>query len=339
MRRKVNNNHVMLFIIFIVLLISNIVLYAALLMYYSQHYLFLFNWANFNYLLSMISAIIILGFISTRLHQFRNLGDSSIYEIGYLIILGILSITISTFNESTHSKNIVLPFLEMFKILSVFLIFMILASKTKPFQHIMHNEASKKDLVFTCIIFSIMGCLASLYVIPVDSSLANVRNLVVIIASLFAGPYVGIPAGIVAGIFRFSLGGPTALPCALATMIAGVVGTVVYIYSGRKFPRGFPAVILMFLYIGFEMLLIVLMTPENISIDYVTDIYPLMVFAAVVGMALFKMIIKEVKSDASKVSYEQLRINELENTLVEYKDQLDQLQEDMESLKEDSDLK
>lgn len=56
-----------------------------------------------------------------------------------------------------------------------------------------------------------------------------------------------------------------------------------------------------------------------------------MVFGAVVGMFLFLMIIKENRKP--KVDYEELRINELENTLEEYQDKVDQLEEDIEILK------
>lgn len=85
------------------------------------------------------------------------------------------------------------------------------------------------------------------------------------------------------------------------------------------------------------MLLIIWLTPPNISITYINDIYPLMLFGAVLGMILLVMIFKEVKSDNS-VSYEELRIRELENTLDEYDDELEKLREDVELLKEKNGL-
>ena len=85
------------------------------------------------------------------------------------------------------------------------------------------------------------------------------------------------------------------------------------------------------------MLLIILMTPPNISVPYVSDIYPLMLFASVLGIILFRMIIKEEKSGKEAITYEQLRIRELENTLEEYEDRFDRLEEDVELLKEYSD--
>lgn len=336
-RNQISKKSLGFLIIFLVLVISNIILYYSFLTHYFAHHELKISFAVLNNILTMLSAIIIFGFISTRLPQFRNLGDSSIYEMGYLIIIGILSIIISIFNQSTHTTGFFTPFLNMFKVLSVLLILMLIAIKTRSLKNVMHKKFTKKDLFFTFIIFSILGCLASKYTIPVNNSFANVRNLIIMIAGLVGGPYVGIPAGIVSGGFRFFEGGVTALPCSLATIIAGFLGSVIYIFNDKRFLKGRSAVILMFLYVGFEMLLIIWLTPPNISITYINDIYPLMLFGAVLGMILLVMIFKEVKSDNS-VSYEELRIRELENTLDEYDDELEKLREDVELLKEKNGL-
>ena len=319
-------------LIILLLLISNVILYFSLITYYMEKSIFVVSWTVINNIFTMVSAIIIFGFISTRLPQFRNMGDSTIYEIGYLVIIGLFSIIISYFNKSTNSEAFFTPFLNMFKVLSVMLILTLIATKTRFFKNIMNKNFTRTDLFFAFLIFSILGCIASRYTIPVNSSFANVRNLIILFAGLFGGPYVGIPAAIVSGVFRFFEGGATGFPCSLATIIAGVIGSMVYIINDKKFPKGRYAVILMFLFVGFEMLLIIWLTPQNISIPYINDIYPLMLFGDVLGMMLFIMIFREVKSD-NKITYEELRIRELENTLEEYADKIDQLEEDIEELK------
>lgn len=336
MRRRITNYHIGLVIIFLVLLIANIALYAEFVIYYLNKAPLHISFSFFNNIFTMISAIIILGFISTRLSQFRNLGDSSIYEISYLIMLGILSIIVSYFNQSTHTQGIVNPYLDVFKIVSVFLILMLIATKTKYFKNILQHKESMKDLIFAALIFTILGCLANVYVIPVNDAYVNVRDLVVMIGGLFGGPVVGIPAGIIAGGFRFAQGGITALPCSISTALAGIIGSIVYILNGKKFPKGLSAVVLVFLYTGFQMFMIIIMTPKSISINYINDIFPMMLVAAVLGIVLFLMIIKEVKSDNNDISYEELRINEFENTLDEYEDRIDQLEEEIEMLKKDN---
>ena len=326
---KTNNKSIGLLVIFIVLLISNIVFFGLFISYFFSHHIkFTITFGMVNNVFAIVAAIIILGFISTRLPQFRNMGDSSIYEVGYLIIIGLLSMVVSFFNHSTGSENFLGPYIDVFKVLSILLILVIISAKSKAFKSIIHRKIGRKALIYCFIIFSILGCISSMYYIPVHDSMVTVRELIVMLSGLFAGPFVSIPVGIVSGSFRFLYGGATALPCTLSTISAGVIGGAIYVCNNGRFLKGLPSVILMFLYTGFSMLLIILMTPQSISIPYVTQIYPLMLFASILGIILFRMIIKEERS-GKEISYEDLRIRELENTIDEYEDRLDRLEEDV----------
>lgn len=337
-RNKFKINNVKINIIFTLLFISNIILYLVFINnFYSDKY-FQIPFGTLNNIITMVSAIIILGFISTRLPQFRKLGDSSIYEVCYLIIIGILSMVVSYFNKSSNTEAIIAPYMEMFKVLSVMLIFMLITTKIKPFKNIMRGKVTKKNQFLCLVIFSILGCIASLYHVYVGETPANVRTLIIMIGGLFGGPFVGIPSGIIAGVFRFAQGGVTAFPCAIATVLSGVVGSLVYVWNGKKILRSLHSILLMFYFIGFEMLLIVILTPNEISFQYIEDIYPLMLFASVMGMALFLMIVREQTRPKKEISYEELRMNEMENTLEEHIDRIEELEEEIQELKnKDSD--
>ena len=63
---------------------------------------------------------------------------------------------------------------------------------------------------------------------------ANSRGLVVMISGLLGGPYVGIPVALISGLWRLNLGGPTAVACCVATIMAGVVGSTVNILMELK---------------------------------------------------------------------------------------------------------
>ena len=62
-----------------------------------------------------------------------------------------------------------------------------------------------------------------------------------------------------------------------------------------------------------------------------------MAFGNVLGMILFLMIIRE-QEKPNEIDYEELRIKELENTVEEYQDKIDKLEEDVEILKRINDL-
>ena len=337
-KHKLIVNNIKINAIFLVLLILNIILYAFLIRYYLTNYNFDISLRSLSNIATMISAIILFGFISTRLPQFRKFGDSSIYEVSYLLLFGMLSIVISYFNKSTNTETFFAPYLEMFKILSIMIIFTLIATKIKSFKDILNGKITRRNQLICLVIFTALGCIASKYHVYVGDTPANVRCLIIMIGGLFGGPVVGIPSAIISGGFRYIQGGVTAFPCAVTTVIAGIIGSLIYVWNGKKFINNVPAVLLMFLFTGFEMLMIVMLTPDYISFPFITDIYPLMLFASVIGMVLFLMIVREGRIKKKEISYEELRFKEMENSLYELSEKVEELEDEIESLRnEDSD--
>ncbi len=296
-----------LIILFSILFVFNILLFINLFAYIT-----VFRQLNlnaFHELGTIIAAIIILGFISTRLPKLKESTDGSIYEIAYLIIIGILSITVSYFNKSTNGESLWAPFLEMFRMLAVMLILLFVATKSKSFQSLIEKKTSRKTQIWLIIIFSILGILASYFTIDVFGVPANARGLIVMIAALSGGPIVGIPVGIIAGVWRFTLGGPTAFACAVVTIITGFVGGFVNKWMGGKFLSPFKAALLMFLYSGFDMFMITVLTPKD-GIMIANALYAPMTFAAVLGILLFTIFLNEKKEEIRiKESIEQIDKN------------------------------
>ena len=283
-----------LIILYSILFVFNILLFINLFAYISI--LKELNFYAFHEVGTIIAAIIILGFISTRLPKLKESTDGSIYEIAYLIIIGILSITISYFNKSTNGESLWAPFLEMFRMLAVMLIFLFIATKSKSFRSLIEKKTSRRSQICLIIIFSILGILASYFTLDVFGAPANARVLIVMIAALAGGPVVGIPVGIIAGVWRFSLGGPTALACAVVTIIAGFVGSLIHKWMGGKFLSPFKAALLMFLFSGFDMFIITVLTPKQ-GVMIANALYAPMTFASVLGILLFTIFLDEKKEE------------------------------------------
>ena len=305
-------------------------------------------------IVTIISAIIILGFISTRLTKLKELTDGSVYEIGYLIIMGLLSLTISYFNKSANGESLWAPFLEMFRMLSVVLILTYIATKSKSFQALIRGNTSRKTIIWQIIICSILGILASYFTMDVNGVPANSRGLIVMISSMLGGPYVGIPVGIISGLWRYGLGGPTAFACAVATIMAGIIGSLVYRWNGGEFLRPYKAALLMLLYSGFDMFLITILTPHPDGLMIANALYAPMTFGAVLGMLLFTMFLGEKKeeveisdelkqtindnTDKISVNSDIIDINtdriiEMSQELKEYKDKVDKLEQELSDIK------
>lgn len=160
------------------------------------------------------------------------------------------------------------------------------------------DETSSKTRLWKIIAFSILGILASYIFLNVNGSPGNVRGFIVMISALIAGPYVGIPVAIITGGWRYFLGGPTALSCAIATILAGIIGSLVYKWNGGKLLSIPKAAIFMFLFSGLDMFIISALAPNGTAIA--TSLYGPMTFASVVGIILFNLLFNKNEKEVDE---------------------------------------
>jgi sigma-B regulation protein RsbU (phosphoserine phosphatase) len=80
--------------------------------------------------------------------------------------------------------------------------------------------------------FSIYGTYSG---IKIFGAVANIRDLAPMIAGLVGGPFIGLGVGLIGGIHRYFLGGFTAVPCALATIISGLLAGLIYQLRKKEF--------------------------------------------------------------------------------------------------------
>ena len=290
-----NRNYLKMNLLYLLLIISNVILFAGLIYYFHSIDGIVIKMEVIDNYLTVMATIIVLSFVSVRLPKLREKG-SSLYDISYLIIITALGAMISYFDGKVNKEMIFGPYLEMFKVLSVILIFMLLLAKLPSVREIVYGKRSKRNQLICLIIFAALGIFASRFHIYIDGAPANVRCMVVLVSGLFGGPVVGIPVGLISGAYRYTLGGVTALPCSITTVIAGIVGSLVFIWNDRKFPRTIAVIVLMFLFTGFEMLMVIVMSPHEISFPFIGKIYPVVLFASVVGVVLFTMLIREERA-------------------------------------------
>lgn len=150
--------------------------------------------------------------------------------------------------------------------------------------------------------------------------------MTILIGSMFGGPIVGIPSAILSSLFRFTLGGATALPCAISTVVCGFIGSAVYILNGRKFLNSSRSAVLMFLIVGLEMFFILLLVPFDSAIPLVCSLYPPMLFGSVIGIVLFKLVIKD-SEESSKVKRNlESEVDELKQTVKEHEEKITNLE-------------
>jgi len=84
--------------------------------------------------------------------------------------------------------------------------------------------------------FGILSIYGTISGVVFRGAVANIRDLGPAIAGLLAGPIVGFGAGFIGAFHRFFfVGGSTRIPCAIATLIAGLAAGIIYSLRKGKF--------------------------------------------------------------------------------------------------------
>jgi two-component system, LytTR family, sensor histidine kinase LytS len=132
-----------------------------------------------------------------------------------------------------------------------------------------------------------------------DEAIANSRVIGIVIAGLLGGYKVGIGAGLIAGLHRFTLGGFTAIACGVAAIVAGII-------AGRFQKKNKNASLGTAFMVGaiaetVQMLIILLLARPFDKAQTLVEIIGIpMILANGLGSALFLLIIKNVVSEEEK---------------------------------------
>jgi len=143
-------------------------------------------------------------------------------------------------------------------------------------------------LVFTCL--SLYGTYTG---IKYSGAIINVRDFGALMAGFLGGPVAGLIVGIIAGLHRYSMGGITAIPCAIATTLAGLLAGLIHQLKGHKFPGVAVAAVSAACMEGIHMGLILLLAqPYEKAFEIVTVISAPMVLANFLAMLAVAHIIE-----------------------------------------------
>lgn len=120
-----------------------------------------------------------------------------------------------------------------------------------------------------------------------DGTIINVRELAVMIAGVAGGPISGVIAGLMGGVQRYTVGGATALPCTISTILIGVISGLVsvrltgrtYLLKGAAFGFG--------LELAAMGLILVFVQPFSQAVTIVEKIAVPMIAANTVGLVLW----------------------------------------------------
>lgn len=210
-------------------------------------------------------------------------------------------------SAAENSQSIFGEYLELFARTEIFIfVFMEIATKLKTIQRVMFKEAKLKDYIVFVTLFGLFSIFGT-YIGITDSSgaISNIRDLAPMVAGLVGGPVVGLAVGLIGGIHRLFLGGVTAVPCALATVLAGLLADMVYRLNKEKLLGIIPSMLFGFaielLHAGLALLLV---SPFSVALEIVRTNIPPMIIAVSLGMGISTIIIQSAKESCRPVNPE-----------------------------------
>lgn len=153
-----------------------------------------------------------------------------------------------------------------------------------------HLKSPKKAAVAKVIVGVVLGVLAifgTLWGMKLaNGTVINVRELVSMIAGSAAGPVGGTIAGLIGGIHRYAYGGATAVPCALSTILIGVISGIISTRISGKWYL-VKAAVAGFLMESMAMAMILVFVPWTQAIHIVETIAFSMIGANTIGFVLW----------------------------------------------------
>jgi class 3 adenylate cyclase len=175
----------------------------------------------------------------------------------------------------------------------VVLVFAYVLTRTGFFTEILDKQFNFKNQAVLILLFGAMSIFGTYGGIKLPSgAIANIRDLGPMVAGLVGGPVIGLGAGLIGGIHRYFLGGFVDVPCALATVIAGLMGGVIYKLRKGEFPAIWQAVLFAIVMESFHMgLALLIARPYDKAWELVKDVSLPMTAANAMGMAIFAWII------------------------------------------------
>ncbi|SMY32773.1 Sensor histidine kinase YpdA [Photobacterium malacitanum] len=121
--------------------------------------------------------------------------------------------------------------LAVFERAALMLMTLFLLTRTQLFQSIVKKTHRRPvETAMISALFILFAVFSTYTGLNVDGSLVNVRIIAVLSGGIIFGPWIGIPAGIIAGIHRYliDIDGPTSVACLITSIFAGLLATWIH---------------------------------------------------------------------------------------------------------------
>jgi sigma-B regulation protein RsbU (phosphoserine phosphatase) len=210
-------------------------------------------------------------------------------------------------------STILSSLLVLLQLMCVIIVVAYLLTRSKLFSEVLLGRLTIKTQIILIIVFGALSVYGTLSGIEVMGAIVNVRDLGPMLAGLLGGPVVGVGAGLIGAAYRMSLGGFTVYSCSLSTVLAGLIGGLIWLAVGRKFAGFTIAVLFAVLMEGLHMLLtLAIARPFSEAVAVVSAVALPMILANAAGMAVFAFIIGNLQKEKKMQAERDTLLREME---------------------------
>lgn len=177
-------------------------------------------------------------------------------------------------------------FINIFKLLSVILIFVFALSQIKYFKHMIFKKPNRVETLILIAFFGGLSIIGT-YGFPLKDAIANTRAVGVIVGGLIAGPVVGLGAGLLAGVHRYFIGGLTVKAAFLSVVLQGFLAGKYFEIIKRRVTWLEGLVIGVLLEIIHFAIVLAITRPFSEAVKVVSLIAPPMIIVNAIGVTFF----------------------------------------------------
>jgi two-component system LytT family sensor kinase len=200
--------------------------------------------------------------------------------------------------------------LAVYERAALMLICLFLLTRIRQFRQLLQKEQhTGQELTAVTLIFTLFAVFSTYSGIPVEGSLINVRIIAVMSGGILFGPWVGITAGIVAGVHRYliDMNGPTSVPCLISSIVAGFVSGYIKLKVVKERRWGIGIIGGMLCESLTMVLVIIWAHPMTLGLDIVSKIAMPMILGGV-SIGMIVLLVQGVENEKEVIAARQAKL-------------------------------
>ena len=178
----------------------------------------------------------------------------------------------------------------------LFIVVFYLLYLVELYRHMLDRKFTVVDQVVIAVVFGVLAIYGTYAGVPTHGAIANVRNIAPMLAGFVGGIWPGLGAGLIGGVHRYFMGGFTALPCGLGTVLSGLGAGIMLVLLKGNLGEWKPALYAVLMQCADMGLILLMARPFDEALRVVSVMALPMIAADALGVAAFAFMLKKIRT-------------------------------------------